>query len=115
MLSIDGTNITLTRGDTAYITLPILQSDGETPYEFEEGDEVRLQVRSSAITSDTETELIFSGNISISDGVPIWHITTENSTINCGSYVWDVELITAAGEVCTYNSGKLKITKEVTI
>lgn len=118
MLSITGTTISLTRGDSAYISFPILQSDGETPYEVQEDDVVSLQVRSDVVTGSesTEPELIIDGNIVIENGVPVWKLTPDETTIPVGKYKYDVQIVLGdSGDVVTYNSGTFKITSEVTL
>lgn len=111
MLKIDGNDIKLTRGDTAYITISIVDQDG-FPYEFEEGDQIRLQVR----TKPNYGSLIFNGNISIVDNEIVWTIShDETKDLAPVTYYYDVELITANGEVFTFiEKSKLKITDEVT-
>lgn len=118
MLSITGTTISLTRGDSAYISLPILCSDKVTPYEPAVNDRITLQVRKDVVTgsSGTEPELVINGNIVVQEGIPIWIITPEESRIPVGKYKWDVEITLGdSGDVTTYNSGTFKITSEVTL
>lgn len=116
MLQINGTAINLTRGDSAYIVLPVLTACGK-PYILQEGDEVALQVRNATISnSETLHDVIIEGDISLnSEGVPVWHISAEDSTINAQTYAWDVEIRMANGDVCTYNNGTLTIMPEVTL
>ena len=119
MLSITGTTISLTRGDSAYISLPILCPDGVTPYVVTNNDRVTLQVRTDTVSgsSSTEPELVIDGRITIDEnGVPIWSISPEESRIPVGKYKWDVEItLGESGDVTTYNSGTFKITSEVTL
>ncbi len=118
MLSIAGTTIAITRGDSAYISLPILQADGRTPYEVQPGDVVALQVRTDVVTGSgsTEPELVINGRIIYQEGVPIWVLTPEDTTIPVGKYKWDVQITLANTEdVTTYNSGTFKIMSEVTL
>lgn len=118
MLSIAGTTIAITRGDSAYISLPILQADGRTPYEVQPGDVVALQVRTDVVTGSgsTEPELVINGRIIYQEGVPVWVLTPEDTTIPVGKYKWDVQITLAnTDDVTTYNSGTFKITSEVTL
>lgn len=112
MLNIIGTRIELTRGDSAYIGIPAADEDRETPFLFEDGDAVRLQVRGAKSHSGT---LIFDGVIRIQDGVPIWFISPEQSAVDPGTYYWDIQYVKDENHVMTYNSGTLKITPEVTV
>lgn len=118
MLSITGTTISITRGDSAYISLPILQADGVTPYEVTAADQVKLQVRTDVVTGSTSTEpeLVIDGNISIQDGVPVWSLSPEDTTLPVAKYKWDVQITLGdSGDVVTYLSGTFKITSEVTL
>jgi len=116
MLAINGTSITLTRGDSAYINVPVLNEDG-TAYEPQEGDKVALQVREKPITGiGSEPNVVIDGDIDFdNEGVPLWHISPSDSTIPALTYSWDVELQLASGDVCTYNNGTLTIVPEDTI
>ena len=49
-----------------------------------------------------------------SDGVPVWHITVENTTRDCGVYYWDAQL-TSGSDVSTYLKGRLFIEEEATL
>ena len=51
MLKISGTKISLTRGDSAYITLTINDQNGD-PYTLEDGDVVKCQVRTEPNDGD---------------------------------------------------------------
>ena len=123
----DKTKLLLTRGDDGYIELRIFQKvfDKSVPgkyrfvkYEVQDGDVVRLEVRKEpVINQDTSTErtLVFVGNIRVEDGVPIWHITHEQSEIDCDTYYWDAQITLQDGVVSTFNSGLLQILPEVTV
>ncbi len=115
MLSISGSTITLTRGDSAHIKVPILESDGITPYLVQEGDEVRIQVRVGRVKDANAPALVFEGDISIEEGVPVWTISPLQSTLDCKTYYYDAQITLADGDVCTYEAGELKITSEVTL
>lgn len=116
MLAINGTNITLTRGDSAYISVPVLKADG-TAYVPQSGDKVALQVRTAPITGiGSDPSVIIDGDIDFDqDGVPLWYISPSDSTIPAKTYSWDVELQMGNGDVCTYNSGVLTILPEDTV
>lgn len=116
MLEIDGTTIRLTRGDSAWISVPIL-TDGNTAYTIADGDTLALQVRSRPFTGVGEAgqTLLFNGNFGADEnGVPLWHITPEQSAVATGSYYWDAQITLEDGDVCTYAGGKLVIMPEVT-
>jgi hypothetical protein len=113
MLTINGTTIELTRGDSAYISIPAVAEDGETPVVFDASDTLQLQVRDSKSHDGT---LMFDGVIRVGeDGVPVWYISPAQSTIDTGTYYWDIQYVKDAANIMTYNSGKLKILSEVTV
>ena len=99
MLKISGTKISLTRGDSAYITLTINDQNGD-PYTLEDGDVVKCQVR----TEPNDGDLIIDGEIvQDADGQIIWHISPrETKDINVGKYYWDAQLRTSNGDVFTF-------------
>lgn len=112
------TDITLTRGDSATLVLPIYEvaADGSrTPYTVTNSDTVEVQVRATPVTSSGITPAaIITGTVTVSDGVPSWNISHSNSTINVGTYYWDAQ-ITTGGKIYTFYSGQFIIVPEVTI
>ncbi len=85
MLTISNQNIFLTRGDTAKIALSIT-SAGNSAYDSTK-DTVVLTVKKST----TDKEKILQKTAS--------HDDTKN--LDYGDYVYDVQLTTVAGNVCT--------------
>lgn len=108
MVSINGTTITMTRGDTLKVKLTLANADG-TEYTPATGDVIKVGVK--ADYSDT--------NCAIEKTVPndtlILHIApSDTNTLDFGSYVWDAQITFANGDVNTFiTKGKLKITEEV--
>jgi len=125
--TLDKTKLLLTRGDDGYVELPIFQRvlDKSVPgkyryvkYLVQEGETVSVQVRKEPVVNEStsgESTLVFVGDISIQDGVPVWHITHTQSEIDCDIYYWDVQIVMSNGTVSTYNSGLLQIMPEVTV
>ena len=107
MLKIDRDNtIHLTRGDTARITLAIKQADG-TDYDYSE-DTVMFTVKANTMTSDTLIEK------PVTDGV-IFLRTEDTNGLSYQSYVYDVQLATQAGDICTViPPSKFVVEQEVT-
>lgn len=105
-------DVHITRGDSGYLELVPVQN-GE-PYTPQESDTITLQVRAKPIKGDAETELLFNGLVTVENGVPVWHITTANTTRDCGTYFWDVQL-NSGGEVSTYAMGKFVVEEENTL
>ena len=91
MLKIKGTEITLTRGDTARISLAVTR-DGR-PYDFS-ADTVVLTVKRSPGTPDILVQR------QAVDGV-IYIAPSDTDALEPGTYVYDVQLTTAGGDVCT--------------
>ena len=112
MLKISGNKISLTRGDSAYITLSINTDNGT--YELNDGDEVRVQVRDFPNTG----ELLFDGNIEMGlDGEIVWHIYPAQTTdLEVKTYYWDAQLETSNGDIFTFiPASPFKLLDEVTM
>lgn len=90
----DGT-IRLTRGDTARITVSIMNDLSGAAYEFCEADTLILTVKRSV----RETEALIQKSIS---GGNVFHLAPKDTSgLTFGKYRYDVELRTAAGDVYT--------------
>ena len=111
MLKISGNKISLTRGDSAYITLTINTENGI--YNLLDGDEVRVQVRDVPNTG----ELIFDGIIDVINDEIIWHILPrQTSDLEVKTYYWDAQLQTPNGDIFTFiPSSPFKLMDEVTM
>lgn len=110
MLKISGNKISLTRGDSAYITLTIETNNGT--YTLEDGDEVRVQVRDVPNTG----ELMFDGEVEVLNNEIIWHIyPRQTSGLEVKTYYWDAQLQTSNGDIFTFiPSSPFKLLDEVT-
>lgn len=111
MLKIIGTNIFLTKGDSASILLTPTNSDG-TPYTPQEGDQVKCQVR----TFPDGGDLIISKTINVSSsGKFTWAITPANTqNAKPGNYYWDAELHTGNNVFTFIPVSRFRILSEVT-
>lgn len=110
MLTTNGTNITITRGDSAYINVVVTDSEGHD-YVVGPNDVVRAQVRQDATSSNILFETI------IPSDTMVWHIKPEDTEgANMGrTYVYDVQLETADGDVFTFIPlSNFTVSKEVT-
>lgn len=110
MLSIQGTNITITRGDSAYIDISIKDSKGNA-YTPGADDKIRAQVRTDA----SSKTVLFESEIPYD--TLVWHIKPEDTeSAQMGkSYVYDMEIETAEGDIFTFIPlSSFTISKEVT-
>lgn len=92
MFKIENGRITVTKGDTAPLTVSLFSSDG-TPYAMQDGDKLRFVARES------------------NDKEPLFEVESTTNTINLtpadtnklivGGCVYAVRLITAAGDKYT--------------
>lgn len=94
MLMIKNGKIMLTRGDSAYITVTLKAQDGAA-YTMQAGDKLTLTVRKQAI--DTSSVLLQS----VSDTDTIKLAPEQTKTLASGSYSYDIQLTTIAGDVFT--------------
>lgn len=94
MLYIDGNNIKLTRGDTAYLTVPIKTALGED-YVVQDGDTLTLSVKKKS----TDNNYVFQ---KVLDGSNTFHIEPQDTAgVEFGKYKYDIQLNTANGDVYT--------------
>lgn len=107
MFSISNNDISLTRGDTLFLTVNLTNSEGE-PYVPQQGDTLRFAMKKK----------IASEQPIILKEIPINTMTFEfkpedTKELSYGSYVYDIEVTDAHGHVTTVILGKFKITEEV--
>ena len=106
--SVQGTTITLTRGDTFMALVSITQSDG-SQYLPVEGDFIRFAMKKSY--EDNEPLLV--------KDIPINTMKLilepgDTKALDFGKYVYDIQLTKVTGEVDTFiTKGSMKITEEV--
>ncbi len=121
MLKIKKNNISITRGDSAYITIDIIDGSGNAIIPGD-GDVVRCQVRDAV----NDGNLLFEGEI-IKNVVTqdeeetvqiIWHIKPQDtrSADMTKSYVYDVQIEFSNGDVFTFiEAASFEIMDEVTL
>ncbi len=106
--NVSGTTITLTRGDTFMAQISITDSKGE-PYVPVEGDSVRFAMKSTY--ADKEPLLVKDIPI---DTLKLILNPEDTKELSFGTYVYDIQLTKATGEVDTFiTTAKIKITEEV--
>lgn len=95
MLAIDeNNNITLTRGDSASISVTLKNPDG-TDYNLQSGDELLFTVKYNCITED----IIIQKDISTDTIINL--IPSDTKDLLYGEYFYDVQLTRANGDVNT--------------
>lgn len=109
MFFIDGNDITLTRGDTLYIQITILQNGEE--YVPQEGDSVRFAMKRRF--NDDDSKILINKTIDI-ETLLLKLEPEDTKKLRFGrSYVYDVELTNSNGDVSTFIKGKLTLGEEV--
>ena len=94
MLTIKNGKIALTRGDSAYITVTLKAQDGAR-YTMQAGDKLALTVRKLAV----DTSVVLLQSVSDTDTIKLTPEQTEK--LVPGSYSYDIQLTTVAGDVFT--------------
>lgn len=109
MYSIQGTTITLTRGDSFAAVIGILTPTGE-PYTPNEGDVIRFAMKSSF--DDSSRVLI--NKVIPNDTLKLELEPADTKSLSYGTYVYDIQLTKSTGEVDTFiTKAKFKLTEEV--
>ena len=105
MLKIVQNVITLTRGDTARINLSITKNGAS--YDFS-GDTVVFSVKHDVNTPDYVFQKpVIDGSITI--------LPEDTEGLSYGNYVYDVQLTTPGGDICTViTPNRLTVAPEVT-
>lgn len=110
MVSINGTSISVTRGDTLDITIEILYPDG-TPYTVMAGDVIRFALKQRY----TDPEPLICKEIPHA-GMNLRLEAEETKALKAGGapYVYDIQITMEGGTVCTFiDRAKFTVTEEV--
>lgn len=107
MISVSGTTITMTKGDTLRLTVGIKQANGQT-YTPAEGDVVRFAAKRHYNDPQTVIRKVLPNDTLLLHLAP-----ADTDLLMAGDYVYDIELTYANGDVDTFISGKLVLTNEV--
>lgn len=104
---IEDTNITFTRGDTFRVAIDITDADGNifTP---SDGDIIRFAMKKYYSDTECLIEKVIPNDTLILELEP-----SDTKNLDCGRYVYDIELTYANGDVDTFIKGTLKLTEEV--
>ena len=109
MHKIEGTTITLTRGDTLFIELEITK-DGEA-YVPAEGDKIRFAMKMKY--KDPDADVLINKQIP-TDTLTLELEPEDTKTLPMGKdYVYDIEFTDADGHVDTFVKGVFHLDEEV--
>ena len=119
-VTISGTTIKMTRGDTVWATSLPTYRDG-TPYEKQTGDVVRFALKNAQLKQDgsdfVDEEPLVDKELDYDSTHEYWvlHlIPSDTEDLPFGNYKYDIELTQTGGDVYTYiANAKLKLTPEV--
>ena len=114
MINVNGTTITMTRGDTLIVQVGI--QNGTEPYVPVEGDAVRFALKSGLNSKGTEfkesTPLILKDIPT--DTLILRLESNDTKALPFGDYTYDIEITYADGTVDTFiTEGKLTLAPEV--
>ena len=108
MVRVNGTTITMTRGDTLTVQIGIIKADG-TPYEPSEGDVVRFALKKDY--SDKNPIILKTID---NEDLTLTLLPSDTKQLAFGDYVYDIELTQEDGTVDTFIAkARFKITEEV--
>ena len=110
MVSINGSTVTMTKGDTMEAVLEILLADG-SPYDVQEGDLIHFALKRKY----SDKCVLIRKNIDPADMIlRLEPEDTKKLRPDWVPYVYDIELTTADGRVDTFiDRGRFIITEEV--
>lgn len=113
---VDGTTITLTRGDTFTTIITIKYKDG-TVYTPQEGDEISFALKNSKMTAGNKSfvdrEPLISKIIPINTMV-LELVPNDTKNLEFGKYKYDIQIIFGNGQVSTFiSNADLILTPEV--
>lgn len=99
-------DITLTRGDTLHLQITLTDQEGEV-YTLQDGDTLVFTVK-----KNTSSDVVLIQKNILNSNITISHEDTKNMAY--GTYMYDVQLTQANGDVTTViKPSKFKITEEV--
>ena len=109
MYKIEGTTIYLTRGDSFYAEVEMIDKVTGEEYVPEEGDRVRFALKRRC---EDKTALLIK---EIPIETQMLHLEPQDTkSLSFGEYVYDIELTTASGDVDTFIwEAKFVLGKEV--
>lgn len=96
MYRINGTTITLTRGDSFYGKIDLVKQDG-TEYEPQEGDVIRFALKKHYNDAEALITKVIPNDTLVLNLMP-----NDTKTLPFGNYVYDFEITFADGDVDTF-------------
>lgn len=97
-------NIKIVKGDTKSITIRLKNGDTDVP--FEDGDEVVMTVKKGANQTANNIEKIVD---TFTNGEAIINLTTEDTSINAGIYLYTIKYYKSNNEIYTIISGNFTV------
>lgn len=108
MVSVNGTTIEMTRGDSLTVQIGINNADG-TPYVPSQGDSIRFALKKDY--SDRNPVILKTVDV---EDLLLKLLPSDTKRLPYGDYVYDVELTQEDGTVDTFIArARLRITEEV--
>lgn len=101
MLTINDTNITLTRGNTAELLILPTNEDG-TPYFLEENDKVLFTVKNGIGKEMLQKEISSTAQDAETGEITVVLSPEDTIRMNPQAYTYDVLLVTASGDAYTF-------------
>lgn len=109
-------NISVTRGDYAALVFCAYEDDGITLYNLQQGDTVQLQIGRKYGTPDKTFTKTKTTNLTTTvNDYTIEIEPSDTKDMKFGDYFYDVSIITADGDVCTYIGDNGTITPMFTV
>lgn len=120
IIDTDTNDISLTRGDYAALVFTAYEDEGTTIHDLAMGDTVQFQMGKKYGKPDVVKTKVKEDALATSEDDYVIEIEPEDTkSLKFGDYFYDVSIVTATGEVCTYigdtgdNEPKFTILKEV--
>ena len=108
MLKVSRNKIVLTRGDTAYLRVELTDDNGNA-YTPAEGDKVFFRLKKSAVSGS-----LLLDKEAYTDSMTLELRPEDTARLDFGSYRYEVELVTEAGEHFTViENAPIEITAEL--
>ena len=92
MFKVNRNSIYLTRGDSAFISITLMDNKGRI-YEWQEGDCMYFRVKQSAMALSILLEKVVVYNSAMFE-----FVVSDTAGLDFGTYRYEVELVTATGQ-----------------